>query len=118
MAAADVVYPEGRRRICMRVLADTHYPDAERIRVVLDNLSAHSPSPLYQRFPLAQARRIILDEGPIFIDSAICTSPSKHLPCPSLKGSVQLRPALSSDNDPERSNAVKRGHDAQLELEE
>jgi hypothetical protein len=27
---------------CMRELADVHYPEAERIRVVLDNLSTHS----------------------------------------------------------------------------
>ncbi|HEY6108538.1 MAG TPA: IS630 family transposase, partial [Gemmatimonadales bacterium] len=28
---------------CMRDLVDVHYPKAERIRVVLDNLSAHTP---------------------------------------------------------------------------
>jgi hypothetical protein len=32
---------------CMRDLVDEHYPDAERIRVVLDNLSTHSPAALY-----------------------------------------------------------------------
>ena len=36
---------------CMRELADIHFPKAERIRVVLDNLSAHSPGALYQAFP-------------------------------------------------------------------
>jgi len=30
----------------MRALADVHYPDAERIAVVLDNLSTHSPAAL------------------------------------------------------------------------
>lgn len=44
---------------CMRDLVDEHYPDAERIRVVLDNLSAHSPAALYQRFAPAQVRRIL-----------------------------------------------------------
>ncbi len=44
---------------CMRDLVDEHYPDAERIRVVLDNLSAHSASALYQRFAPAEARRIL-----------------------------------------------------------
>ena len=44
---------------CMRDLVDEHYPDAERIRVVLDNLSAHSASALYQRFEPAEARRIL-----------------------------------------------------------
>jgi transposase len=44
---------------CMRDLVDIHYPDAERIRVVLDNLSAHSQSALYQTFEPAEARRIL-----------------------------------------------------------
>lgn len=44
---------------CMRELVDEHYPDAERIRVVLDNLSTHTPSALYERFEPAEARRIM-----------------------------------------------------------
>jgi transposase len=44
---------------CMRDLVDEHYPDADRIRVVLDNLSAHSAAALYQRFTPAEARRIL-----------------------------------------------------------
>jgi transposase len=44
---------------CMRELTDIHYPDAERIRVVLDNLSTHSPGALYQTFPADEARRIL-----------------------------------------------------------
>jgi transposase len=44
---------------CMRDLVDEHYPDADRIRVVLDNLSAHSASALYQRFEPAETRRIL-----------------------------------------------------------
>jgi hypothetical protein len=32
---------------CMRDLVDEHYPDADRIRVVLDNLSVHSAAALY-----------------------------------------------------------------------
>jgi transposase len=44
---------------CMRDLLDEHYPDADRIRVVLDNLSAHSQAALYQRFEPAEARRIL-----------------------------------------------------------
>jgi transposase len=35
---------------CMRDLLDVHYPFADRIRVVFDNLSAHSASALYQTF--------------------------------------------------------------------
>ena len=44
---------------CMRVLVDIHYPDAEIIRVVQDNLSTHSAGALYQTFPPAEARRIL-----------------------------------------------------------
>jgi transposase len=33
---------------CMRELSDVHFPKAEKIRIVLDKLSAHSPSALYQ----------------------------------------------------------------------
>jgi len=44
---------------CMRDLVDVHYPEAERIRVVLDNLSAHSAGALYQAFDPAEARRIL-----------------------------------------------------------
>ena len=44
---------------CMRDLVDVHYPLVERIRVVLDNLSAHKPSALYEAFEPAEARRIL-----------------------------------------------------------
>ena len=38
----------------MRELTDVHFPEAERIRVVLDNLSTHSAGALYQAFPPAK----------------------------------------------------------------
>ena len=44
---------------CMRELVDVDYPNAERIRVVQDNLSIHSAGSLYQAFPPAEARRIL-----------------------------------------------------------
>lgn len=44
---------------CMRELSDVHFPEAERIRVVLDNLSTHSAASLYATFPPAEARRIL-----------------------------------------------------------
>src|SRR5690606_37608796 len=44
---------------CMRDLCDLHFTDAERIRVVLDNLSTHTPAALYQTFPPAEARRLL-----------------------------------------------------------
>jgi DDE superfamily endonuclease len=43
----------------MRELVDIHYPDAEYIRVVKDNLSTHPAGALYQSFPPADARRIL-----------------------------------------------------------
>jgi len=45
--------------LCMRDLADTHYPEAELIRVVLDNLSTHTAGALYETFPAPEARRIL-----------------------------------------------------------
>jgi hypothetical protein len=44
---------------CMRELTDVHFPEAERIRVVLDNLSTHSAGALYQAFPPCEARRVL-----------------------------------------------------------
>jgi transposase len=44
---------------CMRELSDVHFPQAERIRVVLDNLSTHSAAALYQTFPADEARRVL-----------------------------------------------------------
>jgi len=44
---------------CMRDLTDLHFPKAERIRVVLDNLSTHSAGALYQAFPPEEARRVL-----------------------------------------------------------
>ena len=44
---------------CMRELSDVHFPEAEHIRVVLDNLSTHSPGALYQAFPPCDARRLL-----------------------------------------------------------
>lgn len=44
---------------CMRDLVDRHYPKAELIRVVLDNLSTHTAAALYEAFPPEEARRIL-----------------------------------------------------------
>ena len=44
---------------CMRDLVDDHYPDADLIRVVLDNLSTHTPAALYETFAPEEARRIL-----------------------------------------------------------
>lgn len=42
----------------MRDLVDAHFPTAERIIVVLDNLNTHSLGALYHTFPAPEARRI------------------------------------------------------------
>jgi transposase len=44
---------------CMRELTDIHFPEAERVRVVMDNLSTHSAGALYQAFPACEARRVL-----------------------------------------------------------
>ena len=43
---------------CMRELVDVHFPEAERIVVVLDNLNTHTPAALYAAFEPAEAKRI------------------------------------------------------------
>ena len=45
--------------LCMRELVDVDFPEAERIRVVLDNLSTHTAAALYAAFPPAEARRVL-----------------------------------------------------------
>ena len=45
--------------VCMRELADIHYPDADLIRVVMDNLSTHTAGALYETFPAPEAHRIV-----------------------------------------------------------
>ena len=42
----------------MRWLEDEAYPEAEVVRVVLDNLNTHRRASLYETFPAAEARRI------------------------------------------------------------
>lgn len=44
---------------CMRELVDVHFPYAQKVRVVLDNLNTHSPAALYDTFEPAEARRIL-----------------------------------------------------------
>ncbi len=43
----------------MRELVDVHYPKAEKIVLVMDNLNTHTPASLYQTFAPAEARRIL-----------------------------------------------------------
>ena len=43
----------------MKALVDTHRPDADLIRVVIDNLNTHNPATLYENFPAEEANRIL-----------------------------------------------------------
>jgi len=43
----------------MKELVDLHFPEAERIRVVLDNLNTHKLACLYEAYPAKEARRIV-----------------------------------------------------------
>jgi hypothetical protein len=42
----------------IRQLADEHYPTAEKIVLVMDNLNTHTLAALYEVFPVAEARRL------------------------------------------------------------
>jgi hypothetical protein len=42
----------------MKALVDEHFPAAEVIRLVSDNLNTHTPAALYAAFPPAEARRL------------------------------------------------------------
>jgi hypothetical protein len=44
---------------CLKDLVDVHFPEAERIRVVLDNLNTHTAGALYEAFKPEEARRIL-----------------------------------------------------------
>src|SRR4051794_6692334 len=44
---------------CMRELVEVDHPQAERVRVVLDNLSTHTPGALYEAFPAEEAHRLL-----------------------------------------------------------
>ncbi len=43
---------------CVKELVDVHYPEAETIVLVLDQLNTHSPASLYAAFPAAEAKRL------------------------------------------------------------
>ncbi len=43
---------------CMRDLVDVHFPEADLIRLVVDNLNTHSKASLYAHLPAPEAHRI------------------------------------------------------------
>ena len=58
----QVMVSDRRTRIdwahCIKELVDVHYPDAERIVLVQDNLNTHTPTSLYEAFSPAEAKRL------------------------------------------------------------
>jgi hypothetical protein len=43
----------------LKELSDVRFPDAEKIVLVQDNLSTHTPAALYEAFPADEARRLV-----------------------------------------------------------
>lgn len=43
----------------LKHLSDRHFPTADKIVLVQDNLSTHKPASLYEAFPAAEARRLV-----------------------------------------------------------
>ena len=63
LASYRVVMTRERRTMidwaeCVRTLLDEHYPEAETVVLVMDNLNTHHISSLYEAFPPDQARRL------------------------------------------------------------
>lgn len=58
----QIAVTERRTRVdwaeMIRELVDVHFPAAERIVLVLDNLNTHAPASLYEAFPPAEAKRL------------------------------------------------------------
>jgi hypothetical protein len=63
LANHRVVLTRGRRTMidwaeCVREVIDTHYSEAEKVVLVMDNLNTHGLSSLYEAFEPAEARRL------------------------------------------------------------
>jgi hypothetical protein len=43
----------------LKDLSETHFPGADKIVLVQDNLNTHTPASLYEAFPAAEARRLV-----------------------------------------------------------
>lgn len=57
-----VMVSERRTRLdfahCIKDLVDVHYPEAEKIVLVMDNLNTHTPASLYEAFEPVEAKRL------------------------------------------------------------
>ena len=58
----EVVVGDHRRAVewahVIKHLVDVHYPDAEQIVLVMDNLNTHTPASLYEAFEPTEAKRL------------------------------------------------------------
>src|SRR5215208_8258141 len=58
----QIMVSDRRTRIdwaqCIKDLVDLHYPDAEQIVLVQDNLNTHTPASLYEAFAPVEAKRL------------------------------------------------------------
>jgi hypothetical protein len=58
----QVMVSQQRTRIdwarCIKELLEVHYPHAEQLVLVQDNLNTHTPASLYEAFPPAEAKRL------------------------------------------------------------
>ena len=57
---------------CMHDLVDIHFPQADTIVVVMDNLNTHKLASLYEAFPPAEARRIAAKLAQAWPNSVSC----------------------------------------------
>jgi hypothetical protein len=44
---------------CVKELLETHYPEAQRLVLVMDNLNTHTPAAFYEVFPPEEARSLV-----------------------------------------------------------
>ena len=58
MSAVASGAPASTGRTPIKDLVDVHYPDAEQIVLVQDNLNTHTPASLYAAFAPAEAKRL------------------------------------------------------------
>jgi hypothetical protein len=43
----------------MKDLVDVHFPDTDKVIVIMDQLNTHNPAALYEAFPPTEAKRIL-----------------------------------------------------------
>ncbi len=45
--------------VCMNEIVEIYYPEAKKVRVVLDNLNTHTPAALYEKYSPTKARQLV-----------------------------------------------------------